>query len=76
MKETLVGRERLAAARKYEDDFLARAVEQGDVAVKRRRQEGVTSAVPATILDRVGGSGGASITTSVDLAMQPLASST
>ena len=55
MKETLLGRERLAAARKREDDFLARAVERNDVAVKRRRQEEVTSTVPATIPDQIGG---------------------
>lgn len=39
MKDTVAGRERLTAARKREDDFLARAVQQTDEALSKRPEK-------------------------------------
>ena len=59
LKETVFGRERISAARKREDDFLARAVQQSDgLASKRAKNEShtvVTSSVAATQVDGSGG---------------------
>ena len=61
MKETVAGRERYAAARKREDDFLARAVQQSDEAASKKQEIeflatiGLPTSTPA---QGDGGSGG------------------
>ena len=62
MKETILGRERLTAARKREDEFLARAVQHSD----EKRQKVESTAVPSsTSMSLAGGSSSGYTTVSV-----------
>ena len=66
MKETIVGRERLVAARKREDDFLARAVQQSDEAAsKRQKLEESLMVLPSSA--QVSGGNGVGITVSTPM---------
>lgn len=71
MKETISGRERLSAARKREDEFLACAVQQCDELVsERHRVEDPTMVTSAPVPAQVGGDGGANITGSTTVPLQ------
>ena len=57
MKETAVGRDRITAARKREDEFLARAVQQSDemLATRSRRADDSNTDKPVTMYSGDGG---------------------
>ena len=55
MKETFVGLERLGAARKREDEYLAREVERGDEQASKKRKSDEAARLATALTSTAGG---------------------